>query len=300
VSATAASGRTCAKRHTLRSSVPDTLELMYINRPADELPTCVNSPGSTRRMTLAIAAIAFAAACGSNSPTTLGPTPSSATLTGLKVSAASPSASTFQLAATAQFSDSTTKDVTSLAQWSSSNASLATVTATGMVTVVGTGTVDLRATYQTVSNSLTVVVLLSPRPAVTLSGTVREVKPAEHTLASVRVDIVGGLDAGKFVMSDSNGKYQFAGLSQGTISLTATMAGYLPWQGSDIALKGDMTEDAWLVPIPPNDANGVTATARCKDGTWSWSTDPAAACAADGGTAYVVCPGPLCPNSRVK
>jgi hypothetical protein len=169
-----------------------------------------------------------------------------------------------------------------------------------MVTVVGTGTVDLRATYQTVSNALTVVVLLSPRPAVTLSGTVREVKPAEHTLASVRVDIVGGLDAGKFVMSDSNGKYQFTGLSQGTISLTATMAGYLPWQGSDIALKGDMTEDAWLVPIPPNDANGVTATARCKDGTWSWSTDPAAACAADGGTAYVVCPGPLCPNSRVK
>jgi hypothetical protein len=246
--------------------------------------------------------MAFAAACGSNSPTTLGPTPtpSSATLTGLTVTAASPTATVFQLIATARFSDSTTKDVTSVAQWASSNPALATVAPTGMVTVLGTGGVDLTATYQTVTGSLHLAVVFAPRPAVTLSGVVREVMPAEHPVAGVRVDIVGGLDAGKFVLSDPNGNYQFTGLSQGTISLTATMAGYQSWQGSNIALAGNKTEDAWLVPIPPKDTNGVTATARCKDGSWSWSTDPAAACAANGGTAYVVCPGPLCPNARVN
>jgi len=242
----------------------------------------------------------FAAACGSNSPTTPTPTPSSATLTGLTVTAASPTASVFQLVATARFSDNTTKDVTSVAQWASSNPSAATVASTGMVTVVGSGDVELRATYQTVTNSLRLTVIFSPRPAVTLSGVVREVMPSEHPLARVRVDIVGGLDAGKFVLSDPNGNYQFTGLSQGTISLTATMTGYQPWQGSNIVLAGDKKEDAWLVPIPPKDAGGVTATARCKDGTWSWSTDPVAVCATNGGTAYVVCPGPLCPNARVK
>jgi hypothetical protein len=257
-------------------------------------------PDGIHRLTLAIATMVFAAACGSNSPTTPTPTPSSATLTGLTVSTASPTASVFQLVATARFSDNTTKDVTSLAQWASSNASLATVAPTGMVTVVGTGSVDLRATYQTVSDSLHLVVVLSPRPVVTLSGVVHEVKPADHALAGVRVDIVAGLDAGKFVLSDPNGNYQFTGLSQGTVSLTATMTGYQPWQGSNIVLAGDRKEDAWLVPIPPKDASGATATARCKDGTWSWSTDQATVCLANGGVAYPVCPGPLCPNARVK
>jgi hypothetical protein len=318
----AAGGRTCSKRHTLVSWVTDTLELMYINRLADELwppaeprlarlrlrdshltrtAATARPRAGIRRLMLAIAAMAFASACGSNSPTTLSPTPSSATLTGLTVTAASQNATVFQLIATARFSDSTTKDVTSVAQWASSNPALATVAPTGMVTVLGTGGVDLTATYQTVTGSLHLAVVFTPRPTVTLSGVVREVAPTEHPVAGVRVDIVAGPDTGKFVLSDPRGNYQFTGLSQGNISLTATMSGYQPWQVSNIALAGDQPgEDAWLVPVPPKDANGVTATARCKDGTWSWSTDQATVCVANGKVAYVVCPGPLCPNARVK
>jgi hypothetical protein len=253
-----------------------------------------------RRTTLAIATMLFASACGSSSPTTPTPTPSSATVTSVTLTAASPNASVFQVIATAHFSDATTRDVTAAAQWQSSNPSLATIAPTGMVTVVGTGDVDVRATYQTVTGSLHLVVVLAPRPAVTLSGVVREVAPNEHPLAGVRVDIVAGLDAGKFVISDPNGNYQFTKLSQGNISLTATMAGYQLWQGTTLTLTADAKEDAWLVLIPPTDASGATATARCKDGTWSWSTDPVTACAANGGRAYVVCPGALCPNARVK
>jgi hypothetical protein len=320
-STAAAGGRTCAKRHTLVSTVPDTLELMYINRPADELSSCVEPqltlrplpehevtrtvaaarrPAGIHRLMLGIAAMAFAAGCGSNSPTTLSPTPSSATVTSVIVTAVSPLASSFQAIATAHFSDNTTRDVTSGAQWASSNPSAATVASTGMVTVVGSGDVELRATYQTVTGSLRLAVVWAPRPAVALSGVVREVAPNEHAVAGARVDIVAGLDAGKFVLSDQNGNYQFTGITQGTVRVTATMTGYQVWQSNDITLTADAKEDAWLVLIPPKDASGVTATARCKDGTWSWSTDPVAACAANGGTAYVVCPGPLCPNSRLK
>jgi hypothetical protein len=199
--------------------------------------------------------------------------------------------------------------VTPVAKWESSMPSLATVAPTGMVTVAGSGDVDLRATYQAVTGSLHLRVVYTPRPPVTLSGVVREVAPTEHRLGGVRVAIVAGrdagkggvgLDAGKFALSDQRGNYQFTGLSQGKLNLTATMAGYLAWQESDITLTADTNKDAWLVPIPPKDSNGVTATARCKDGTWSWSTDPAVACAANGGRAYVVCPGPLCPNARAK
>src|ERR1700730_18813148 len=95
-STVAAGGRTCAKRHTLVSWVPDTLELMYINRLADELwpraetrlarprvpQSCltrtaatVRPPAGIHKLMLAVATMAFTAACGSESPTPLRPPP---------------------------------------------------------------------------------------------------------------------------------------------------------------------------------------------------------------------------------
>jgi hypothetical protein len=273
---------------------------MYMDRDADRI---WRSGRTALAITTLVIVAACMVACGSSSPTTPTPTPPSVTLTGVKVTAASPLAMTFQLIATARFSDGTTRDVTSAAQWASSNPALATVAPTGMVTVAGSGEVELRATYQTVTDSLRLAVVLAPQPTVKLSGVVREVKPNEHPMAGVRVDITAGLDAGKFVISDRSGNYQFTGLTQGKITITATMTGYEPWQASNLTLTADRPEDVWLVPIPPKDGSGGTATARCNDGSWSWSrenTGPAAACAANGGVAYRVCPGPFCPNARVK
>ena len=48
-------------------------------------------------------------------------------------------------------SDGTTQAVTSVASWSSSNNSIATVSATGAVTGVAGGDADITATYQTIS-----------------------------------------------------------------------------------------------------------------------------------------------------
>lgn len=56
--------------------------------------------------------------------------------------------STLQLTATATLSDSTTQNVTSQAQWTSTNQNVATVNASGLVTILRTGETDVVAAYQ--------------------------------------------------------------------------------------------------------------------------------------------------------
>lgn len=57
------------------------------------------------------------------------------------------SGQTQQLAARANFSDSTNSDVTNSATWNSSDTTIATVSSTGLVTAVSTGSVTITATY---------------------------------------------------------------------------------------------------------------------------------------------------------
>ena len=64
----------------------------------------------------------------------------------VNVTSASTSGQNFQLIATARLSDGTNTDVTRSARWESTNPTLATVSDTGMVTVVSNGEVDVRAT----------------------------------------------------------------------------------------------------------------------------------------------------------
>jgi len=247
------------------------------------------------------------AACGSGktsapapNPTAPTPTPpAAAAVTTVTVSTVSASASVIQLAAMARFSDGTAQDVTTAAQWESSNTSRATVSSTGMVTVVGNGDVDVRATYQNISGTMRLAVSLPPQTNVVLSGVVREVAPAEHPLAGARVDIVEGPNTGKSVVSNGSGAYQFTGLASGQASVTATLDGYIVWKSS-FDLSADRQEDLWLTPNPPKNSDGAPATARCKDGTWSWSPDQTAACSGNGGIAYFVCPGPFCLNVIVN
>jgi hypothetical protein len=63
-----------------------------------------------------------------------------------------------QFTAIATMGDGTTQDVTSTATWRSSNTSDATVSTTGIVTSVSAGTVQIQATYLTVTgtDSLTI------------------------------------------------------------------------------------------------------------------------------------------------
>jgi len=58
-----------------------------------------------------------------------------------------------QYAATARFSDGTTKDVSSTATWSSSSKSVASVSTTGLATGIGLGTTNIGATFSGISST---------------------------------------------------------------------------------------------------------------------------------------------------
>ena len=96
----------------------------------------------------------LAAACGS-SPT------SSSTVSSIAIAGSAPIVgSAAQFTATATLSDGTTQDVTSAATWQSSDATIATVSSTGLVTGVAAGNTIVTATYQSITASDTIAVAM--------------------------------------------------------------------------------------------------------------------------------------------
>src|SRR5262245_53936586 len=94
--------------------------------------------------------IAAAACTGSSVDNPVTPTPqppTAATVTVLVVTNRSITDATMQLTATARMSDGSTRDVTPLATWQSSNTSIATVSSSGLLTIVASGEVVVRADY---------------------------------------------------------------------------------------------------------------------------------------------------------
>jgi hypothetical protein len=214
-------------------------------------------------------------------------------VTSLVLSSNPVSATSYQLQADARFSDGSSKNVTASAAWQSSNASVAQVSSAGTLTVVGNGQVDVRATYENVTGSLTLTVTMPSTSRYLLTGFVSEAPPGSKLLEGVRIMITSGPDAGTFSYSDETGIFRFGSLQRGTLTLAIDHAGYQPWSRA-IPFDADTNLPIVLYPDPPKDATGATATARCRDGSWSWAQTLETACTTQGGVAYEVCPGVLC------
>src|SRR5260221_10046117 len=116
-----------------------------------------------RRPTLIAFAVilsCLAAACDScNSDSAPSPTVTSVTITSTATLTAP--GQTTQLTERAALSNGSTQDVTSQATWQSSNTAVATVSSTGLVTIVTFGQVDITATFQSVSGKTTVTLQLN-------------------------------------------------------------------------------------------------------------------------------------------
>src|SRR5437868_4317875 len=112
------------------------------------------------RMAPIFAAVLMLVSCaggGDMNPASPTPAPTpSATTTAVTVTSPAVTGSTFQLTAVARLSDGSTRDVTAIAAWATSNPLIANVSATGLVTVVGSGNVELRAMYQNVVGTLAI------------------------------------------------------------------------------------------------------------------------------------------------
>src|SRR5438270_293833 len=93
-------------------------------------------------------------ACGSGSTSTPS-APSTPTLSSVGVTGTTPAiGASSQFTATANLSNGTNQNVTNQAAWQSSSTSVATTSSSGLVTAVGAGEADIRATYQNVAGTL--------------------------------------------------------------------------------------------------------------------------------------------------
>jgi hypothetical protein len=199
----------------------------------------------------------------------------------------------FQLAATASLADNTTRDVTRLANWTSTDPTIATVSASGMVTVNGSGGVEVQASYSGITGSLFLRVAARPT-TLTLAGYVHEIAPNDHPLAGATIQITSGPDAGATIMTDAAGNYSISALHPGVASVSVSKDGYYTYRITSLTLAQNTGIFVWLYPTPPADANGASATARCNDGSWTWAGSRDQACTGHGGISYDVCPGALC------
>ena len=108
------------------------------------------------QMLMALLCLGLLPACSSNSSTST----SAPTLTSIQITLTTPSVAaglTDQLTATGQYSDGTSKDLTASVTWTSSNTSVATVSA-GVVTTLTQGSAKITGTLSGVSGSVTLTV----------------------------------------------------------------------------------------------------------------------------------------------
>ncbi|HEY0263672.1 MAG TPA: Ig-like domain-containing protein [Granulicella sp.] len=169
-------------------------------------------------------------------PTT--PTVSSISLT--PTSASVVNGGTQQFQAVAKLSDGTTKDITSTVQWTSSNASVATISSTGLMQAKGVGTAQIKATVAAAANgvaavvgsatvtvtaassSLTSITITPANPTVTAGGTLQLTATGTNADGTTQ-DLTGSLTwstSNPAVATVTNGV--ITGVGPGTATITAT------------------------------------------------------------------------------
>jgi hypothetical protein len=159
---------------------------------------------------------------------------------------------TAQLTASVTLSDGAKKDATSSVAWQSSEPSVATVSATGLLTTTGAGEAFLTATLQGVKGTakLAVSQLVPPPVSYEVSGVVHETAPTEAVLLSdVLVQVVGGQLDGHQVSTNANGVFVLPPVTAAGFSLRVKKAGYETVQVPVAALPHHLTHSLGLSPL---------------------------------------------------
>ena len=213
------------------------------------------------RFAYVIALVAFGGAC--HEPTRPSIVARSVTVTAV------PTGTQHQLSAVAGFSDGSTQDVTSQATWSSSDPTVAMVSAMGLVTPIANGSALVTASYQNVRGSMALTVAAPssppsgpapPAPApqtYTLSGVLRAT-PLNENLQGVVVEAMHGGQVLATATTDGRGVYVLSGLIAQEYVLRMRKVGYNA-PTVDVLVSGDTTRDLVM------DRNRVTLTGIVRD-----------------------------------
>src|SRR5262245_50128813 len=129
--------------------------------------------------------------------------------------------------------------------------------------------------------------------AFAVGGMVQSIEKPTRAVSGALIQVMAGPNAGKSAVSDDTGSFAIFGLTPGPTKVQVSKNGFQAWTSKDFDLHGDTKLAVELFPTPPTNASG-TATGRCNDGSWTWTTSRGDACVNNGGLAYGVCPGPLC------
>jgi hypothetical protein len=211
-------------------------------------------------------------------------TVTAATLTAIGVTPAVPSlplGTTRQMTATGVFSDGTTQDLTATASWTTDQAGVAAISASGLATSVGVGDATLTATMGPVSGSTLVHVtaaalktlsVTSSAPTVPLGRTVSLTAIGTYTdgsTADVTTQATWTVDAHASVSNAAGTNGQATGTSAGTATFTASLDSV---NGSaSVEVTAAVLESIQVTPIVPVVPIGFTqqftATGVYSDGT---------------------------------
>ena len=224
-----------AAQGTYSDSSSQTITGQVTWQSSDVTVATVNSAGLLT--SLKAGAVTITATMSSVSGTA-GVTVTSAVLTGINVGATSPSIAsgvTEQLTATAVYSDNSTQSITSQVTWQSSDATVATVSSTGLLTALKSGSVIATATWNGISGSATITVNAASLSSISISPSVFSIAAGQNKQLSVmgiysdgsshdvtsQAAWVAGNTAAASV--DSNGLV--TGVAQGTSTITASVSG---------------------------------------------------------------------------
>jgi hypothetical protein len=200
---------------------------------------------------LAVGVAATLIDCGSQSASTTSAPSPTATVSSVVVSGTTPVVgATVQFSATAMLSSGTTQDVTTQATWSSSNASIATASSSGMVAGVAAGEADITATYQGVAGKSHVVIARPEPQTFTLTGVITD-GSTRGGIARARLEVLGGLNAGKVASTDGTGTYTIRDLVADTFRMRASADGYDAGE-QGITIPANPRADFTLQRTPPN------------------------------------------------
>lgn len=171
---------------------------------------------------------------------------------------------TEQFTATADFSDGTTSDVTSRANWSAFPTTILQSLGSGRFRGVAAGEASMFVSLSPRGSSLQILVL--PPDTFKLSGTIRD---TSGTLENILVEVVSGTGTGLKTKTDSGGRYALYGVA-GSIQLRASGPGY-DTQEAAVAVSTNATRDFSLT------TSGQSSNVA---GNWTLALKTSSACSA--------------------
>jgi hypothetical protein len=218
---------------------------------------------ATTRLAL-VAVVVSGGGCAATTPTSpalsaLPPVPSASALTIGELPPTVTVGQSIQLIATVTLPDGAEKQVLD-PTWHSSNVHVATISPTGLMTVVGNGTADVSASAYGHSASAPLRALSQ------IIGVVHETAPTEHiVIPEATVTIRGGTDDGVTTTTDANGQFVLHTMGTGGFAIIVTKTGYdpftfeivqLPRQHLTFAVAPTAIVHRWRKALPDFDGLG--------------------------------------------